>query len=152
MCLYFIIYICCNPVFHLVLCRLVYAGRERRMKRQLRMLMNKTCMLIPVCWADTEIEPLSAACQMFSWEVLHGSYKLERRLGLTPFADDISSSSLLLVSVFLCSVSFYFFILFSQFAFTLNVLFALTFFFAVLSVSVNDRTQYLLSLSLRFSV
>lgn len=76
MCLHFIIYICCNPVFHLVLCRLVYTARERCMKRQLRMLMNKTWVLIPVCWADTKIGPLSAACQKFSRVVLR--YKLER--------------------------------------------------------------------------
>lgn len=57
MCLHFIIYIFCNPVFHLALCRLVYAAGERRMKRQLWMLMNKTWLLIPVCWADTEIVP-----------------------------------------------------------------------------------------------
>lgn len=56
MCLHFIIYIFCNPVFHLSpLCRLVYAVGERSMKQQLWMLMNKTWLLIPVCWADTEI-------------------------------------------------------------------------------------------------
>lgn len=70
MCLHFIIYIYCNPVFHLALCRPVYAVRERRMKWQLRMLMNKTWLLIPGCWADTQIEPLSSACQKFSGEVL----------------------------------------------------------------------------------
>lgn len=110
MCLHFIIYICCNPVFHLALCHLVYAVRERRMKRQLWMLMNKTWLLIPVCWADTEIEPLSAACQKFSWEVLHGSYKVEEKDSLFRwYCLDFSYSSCYL-SVFLnslsCSASF----------------------------------------------
>lgn len=39
------------------------------MKRQPRMLMNKTWPLMPVGWADNEIGPLSAACQKFSREV-----------------------------------------------------------------------------------
>lgn len=150
MCLHFIIYICCNPVFHLALCRLVYAVKERHMKRQLRMLMNKTWLLIPVCWADTEIEPLSAACQKFSWEVLHGSYKVENReFCLTPFSDDIASISLTPVAVFLCFASFlslYFTLSVHFFALllsTLLFLYCLSFFFPLLSVFVyNRRTNY----------
>lgn len=77
MCLRFIIYIYCNPVFHLALCRLVYAVRERRMKWQLWTLMNKTWLLIPGCWADTQIEPLSSVCHKFSGEVWQRSYNVE---------------------------------------------------------------------------
>lgn len=97
MCLHFNINICCNPVFHLALtlCRLAYVVRERHMKRQLRMLMNKTWLLIPVFWADTKIGPLSAACRKFSRGVE------EREFSLSHFSVDDSSNSV--------SVLFHFF-------------------------------------------
>lgn len=63
------------------------------MKRQRRMLMNKTWQLIPVGWADNEIGPLSAACQKFSAGSFYKRSRNveEREFGLTFIQDGIFS-------------------------------------------------------------
>lgn len=75
------------------------------------MLMNKTWLLIPGCWADTQIEPLSSVCQKFSGEVLQRSYNMEQ----ISFSGDNPSNFPPNISDFICSAYF------PPFQFTLNI-------------------------------